>query len=346
MSLKNKTQELIDNLSNELASNDQISEIIDEYYELVALTENEAKVGASMQRLATLFSLENVPAGSLASTICGSLVEYGFSAKYISDEFIGFFEEMLDKAGRFLDEVHTALQKRPDEDEYDLLVELKEELALQMPEEIQAFLAIDQYFPCGVALFSSEPKEFEQAKSRLVNKVSTYAQFSSGLHWLSKLFEVMFDEPILVIDLNTRKGIVGKMSGVADNFQLQILLMGVPELNSEINVSNQDLDVVKGYGEQITENTVIGKWNMHNWKYVHQKETLDNNDSTNWIWGEGIPQDIDVYKIYRVILLDNPTYDRIIRVQRTFNNLSASILVEQELTESEVQVWLDELNNH
>ena len=196
-----------------------------------------------------------------------------------------------------------------------------------------------------MALFSSEPQELEQAKSRLESKVATYAQFSSGLHWLSKLFEVMFDEPILVIDLNTGKGIIGKMSGVADNFQLQVLLMGVPELNSEISVSNQDLDVLKGYGEQITENTVIGKWNMHNWKYIHKKEALDNNDSTSWIWGEGIPRDVDVYKKYRVILLDNPTYDRIIRVQRTFNNLSAHILVEQELTESDIEAWLDKLNN-
>ena len=47
------------------------------------------------------------------------------------------------------------------------------------------------------------------------------------------LFEVKFNEPVLVIDLETNKGIIGRMSGVVDNFQLQLLLMLEKQLSNQ-----------------------------------------------------------------------------------------------------------------
>ncbi len=125
------------------------------------------------------------------------------------------------------------------------------------------------------------------------------------------------------------------MNGIADNTQLQFLLMGLDELNENQEISEKHLEIVKGLSdEQITDESIVGKWNMYNWEYL--KNPTDDDHSC-WIWGEGIPSDISKFENYRVVLLGKPSYDRLSKVQRTFNNLQSEIVMEKVLNSDEIE---------
>lgn len=337
MTLSNKTEQLKLIIQDKNSSNELIQQNIAEYYHLLIKTNDASARQSSMQSLTKLFSLENTASGSLAATLCGSLVENGLPAEYISDEYIQFFKLVLDKATPFLQECHTAvLNMAEDEDKYEVIAKLTEDLQNDLPEALHAFTALDKYYLGGVAIFSSNQQQFMKGKANL-NHISKFATYSTGLYWLSKLFEVLFDEPITVIDLVTHQGIIGSISGIVDNYQLQILLMGLSELAPQDQVPLHFLEVAKGIGEQQTDESIPGKWDMCTWQYSQKP------DSSHWIWGEGIPSDIPQYQHRRVILLDKPSYSRGLPVQRTFNNLKATIKIEKELAPSEVKQLLEDM---
>lgn len=337
MTLSEKTEQLKLIIQDKNSGHELIQQHIAEYYQLLVKTYDASAQQSSMQSLTKLFSLENTPSGSLAATLCGSLVENGIPAEYISDEYIQFFKLILDKATPFLQECHTAvLNMGEDEDKYEVIAKLTEDLQSDLPEALHAFAALDKYYLGGVAIFSSNQSQFTKGKENLA-AISEFATYSTGLYWLSKLFEVLFEEPITVIDLVTQKGVTGNISGIVDNYQLQILLMGLPELASQDQVPPHLLEVVKGIGEQQTNEFITGKWNMCTWQYSQKP------DSSHWIWGEGIPSDIPKYQNRRVILLDKPSYSRVLPVQRTFKNLKATIEIEKELITSEVKQLLEDM---
>jgi len=352
MTLTQKVQELAKVLGNQHSSEDLIDQTIKEYYAIIEKTEDGDAVSASMKHLSPLFSIDNLDNGAIASLLCGALVEDKYSAKYITDDYIHFFKNTMQAADKFItvceDEINKLYASRDeDADDYEedhrVIERLKEEYKEELKQEIKAFEALDRYAPCGTSIFSSDANEFIKGKKELA-KVSEYETFNNAFFWLSKLFEVLVHEPVIVIDLNTKKGIIGEMSGIVDNFQLQIILMSLKELNDIVDVSKDVLDVVTGYGAQSTKTTIVGKWNMCNWEYLKNSDKEDSQ-SDHWIWSEGNPSHISKFKEHRIILLDAPSYQRGLSVQRIFKNLTAEISVKKELSTQEVEQLLQEIKN-
>ncbi len=347
MDIISSVKKLATVLKNQNASQEEIEEAKSLYSKAIKETENEEEIAKSMKYLTPVFSVENIENGAIAAMICGAIVEHDYSSDYIIDDYITFFKETFNKTKKFIAVCEKEIQRvhvnEIEENDYEVVERLEEELKEEMSQEIEALNALNQYYQCGIAIFSSDIKAFYKGKEAL-SFVSEYSDYAVGLLWLSKLFDVLFNEELLVIDLHTKKGISGQMSGIVDNFQLQLLLMGMKELNEKVELSQEMIEIVTGHNEQQSlGRSIPGKWNMCNWEYLRDDDLKTGRESDDWIWSEGKPKDISLFKGKRVILLDNASYQRGLPVQRTFDNLVAEIKIEKVLNESEVEAALKEI---
>jgi len=355
--LQQAARKFADVMASETSSKDEINSSLRRIYDLIPNAEDE-DFGNAMKTMFSLVKLPNADKASMAASICGYLVEQGYSGSAIVSDFIEFYENLLDTAFPFF---NSYLERIKDIDESDdereeklneIYQEVWEEHIENHPEEMDAVVSLDKFFPCGISIFSADKNSFSTGKSRLQDKVACAADINQGCYWFNQLFTVLFDEPVAVIDIDTNRGFLGKIGGIADNFQLQLMLMSIPGFNDEVNISDEDLDIIHGFGPQSSATVINGKWNMYDYELTEKSgwKGLINNKkmaadqarefSDAWIWGEGIPSDIPVKNGYRVIILGQPSYIRNINVQRTFKNLEASVEIDKKLTKEEIDALL------
>ncbi|MFV0417896.1 MAG: hypothetical protein ACK5KT_04055 [Dysgonomonas sp.] len=355
--LQKATDEFIKVISDPLSSNENVNASLQPCFKILPDSAEE-DVNIFMERLITLTTLPNMERASLATTICGYLVENGFPSEAVLYDFIDFYEELLDKSRPFFEilSVHINKMRVVQEEREEAINQIYSELLNDedvVDNDIyNAVISLDKFYACGISLFSINRDNFEKAKIRLKDKVAFVADYSEGCFWINKLFTVLFDESIVVIDIDNKIGFEGKINGIVDNYQLQHLLMGLPILNNgDASISEENLAIANGTGPQNSENSIENKWNMYHLGLCRQSdwEMLINNKENpsqsveyrqHWIWSESSPVDIPVYDGCRVILLGLPSYSRSSRVQRTFKNLKADIIVARELSGEEINKWL------
>lgn len=355
--LQKATDEFIRVISDPLSSNEDVNTFLQPCFKLLP-DSNEQDVNRFMRKLMALTSLPDMERASLATTICGYLVENGFPSDTVLYDFIGFYEGLLDKSRPFFEILSAhigkmrVVQEEREEAVNQIYSELLNDEDVVDNDTYNAVISLDKFYACGVSLFSINRHNLEKAKVRLKDKVSFVADYSEGCFWINKLFTVLFDEPIVVIDIDRRIGFEGKISGIVDNYQLQHLLMGLPILNDGgASISEENFAIANGAGVQTSENSVENKWNMYHLGLCYQPnwQTLINNEENPnqsvefrqyWIWSEASPVDIPVYKGHRSVLLGLPSYSRSSRAQRTFKNLKAEITIEKELSKEDIATWL------
>ena len=355
--LQKVTDEFVRVISDPLSTNEDVNASLQPCFKLLP-DSSEQDVNQFLSRLMSLTSLPNMERASLATTICGYLVENGFPSDAVLYDFIDFYEGLLDKSLPFFEilSAHISkmrvVQEERDEAINQIYSELLNDEDVVDNDTYNAVISLDKFYACGISLFSISRDNFEKAKVRLKDKVASVENYSEGCFWIGKLFTVLFDEPVVVIDVDNQVGFEGKISGIVDNYQLQHLLMGLPLLNNgTASISEENLAIAKGTGMQTSENSIENKWNMYHLGLCHQPnwQMLINNEENPsqsvefrqyWIWSEGSPADIPVHNGRRVILLGLPSYSRSSRAQRTFKNLKASIVVENELSGEEIDKWL------
>lgn len=355
--LQKATEEFIRIISDPLSSNEDVNTSLQPCFRLLA-DSSEQDVDTFMKKTMALSNLPNIERGTLAVTVCGYLVENGFPSQAALYEFITLYDDLLNKAQPFYDILQSQINKsrfvegERDEAINKIYSELLNDQDIVDTDTYNAVIALDKFYTCGISLFSVNEDNFEKAKSQLGKKIAFAADYSQGCFWIDKLFSVLFDEPVVVIDIDNNIGFEGKISGIVDNYQLQHLLMSLPALNNGASsINEENIAIANGTGPQTSENTVESKWNMYHWGLSRQtnwKSLINNKENLSlsvefrecWIWSEGAPVDIPVHNHRRVILLGSPSYSRSSRAQRTFKNLQASIVVEKELSESEIHEWL------
>jgi len=352
--LRQATDEFIEIMSSPLSSNDEVNSHLQKCFKYLSDADKK-EVDLFMKRVFSLSGLANLERASLATTICGYLVEKGFPSEAILPDLINLYDNLLNKARIFYEMLYAEVRNIDEMDEerdakinkiFSDLVSDKEVIST---ETYNSIVSLDKFYACAISLFSINKENFHIAKKRLGEKVAFVGAYNEGCYWIDKLFTVLFDEPVIVIDIDNKVGFKGKINGVVDNYQLQHLLMGIPLLNNgETAISEEDLQVVNGEGEQKTDRSIESKWNMYNLELCEQtnwQKIIDNPSQSvelrnTWIWGEGAPKDISVHNGYRVILLGLPSYSRSSTIQRTFKNLEASIEIESKLTAEEIDSWL------
>ncbi len=355
--LQQATDDFIETMSSPLSSNEEVNSFLQLCFKYLSDASKE-DVNFFMKRVFALSGLPNLERASLATTICGYLVEKGFPSDAILPDIINLYDNLLNKSRIFYKMLYAEIRNIDELDEdreakinkiFSNLVNDKEVISA---ETYNAIVSLDKFYTCAISVFSISEDNLVAAKKRIGEKIAFVGAYNQGCYWIDKLFKVLFDEPIVVIDIDKKIGFKGKMSGVVDNYQLQHLLMGLPLLNDgKTSISEEDLAVINGGGEQKTETSIECKWNMYNLELCEQTNwtrIVNNTENPSqsvelrntWIWGEGIPSDISIHDGYRVILLGAPAYSRSATVQRTFKNLKASIEIETELSAEEIDNWL------
>jgi hypothetical protein len=299
--------------------------------------------------LAALFDLKDVSRAGFVALLCGAIVEQGCNPLVIAQPLTKRLQSLLEMAVEFNEAFIAETPESARGDEACADAALREQLASRMPERYAAWEGLKQFWRPAIAVFSSSPESRAAARDlcRLAAKI---AEDHEGGHWLRLMLSVLDDEPIIVIEPETKLGILARISGVVENFHLNILLMdGFPQLDPSAvaRVSKSAAEVARGEGPQSTDETVHGVWNLYTWKGVvaggRLSDPKDIRSEDSWIWNEGIPEDIPIFKGRRAILLGPQSYVRTWQSQRMFAGLAASFRIERSLSEAEVDDWIAQM---
>jgi hypothetical protein len=305
----------------------------------------------ALATLAGLFDLENLSRAGFLALLCGAYVERGCDPLAIARPLTERLHTLLESAVLLTETCLAQMAMSPDEDQdrADVFESVRRRVASTMPQHSAAWDALTQFWPPAIAVFSASAKARIAAHGQRDLAAKIADNHEAG-HWLRLMLSVLDDEPFLVIEPATKLGIFARISGVVDNFQLNVLLMdGFPSSDPAAGrrVSQRVADVARGIGPQRTEDGVRGVWNLYTWKAVvaggNLPDPRDYGAKDCWIWNEGIPEDIPVFEGRRVVLLGPTSYVRTWQSQRMFARLPATLNLERKLTKGEVADWLQRM---
>lgn len=224
-------------------------------------------------------------------------------------------------------------------------------LGSQWQAEKRAWDSLDQFWQPSVLVLSLDPS-LRRQYAFLARDAHRIAEFHVAGYWIRTLLSVMDDEPIVVIEPSTKQGILARISGVVDNFQLHMILMDIfPHAGfmKRRRISKDIANLAKGNGPQSLDQTVTGAWNLYDYRAVQANLQLPDEGALNgmeyWIWNEGCPADIPELNGRRAILLGPPTYQRQWGAVRMFERLPAEIVIERALNRNEVKEWLEQMKS-
>lgn len=344
-------RELLDALGSNTWTDGRADRLIQTFGESIG----RASPAASREAMATLASglnsLDPEPAG-VASRVVGAMIEAGHEPRPARAAMLGALQQTLPVCADIADEARAEVGEPPehlDEDEAEEWLaergaEALNEAAGRRPAAAVAWQRLHEVWPGAIALFSVDPEARAEAQ-----ELAPIAERIEDVHeaagWLRAMLTVLHDEPYVAIEPETRTGIVGRMSGIVENFQLCTLLMDeFPR--DEPRVSKAAVAVARGEGPQQIDETVTGVWNLFTYEALRPGGELpdpaDMSLSHTWIWNEGMPADIPVFDGHRVLLLGPASYSRQWQAQRMFLKLPARLTAEL-LGEDDVVRWLERI---
>jgi hypothetical protein len=358
MTLSNQTQHLIDTLRDPSSNENDARAAAQALFDAIEPA-GEAEANTTLARFAPHLLMEKPERALFLAMVCGAMVEHGCDSEPLVQPLHERLRSLLEASAR-LAEACRALMPEADvenedegeddeEDATEVFENLREEVAREMPAEDAAWDALDGFWGLAIAVYSVNPAARMAARD-LLGHARSIAQFHEGGHWLALILSVLDNEPVLVIEPETQSGIRGRISGVVDNFQLNVLLMDAfprSGMLSRRRVPKRVAEVARGEGPQQTDDTVTGVWNLYSWTAIDEGLKLpdpkDHSPRDTWIWNEGMPADIPTFEGQRVILLGPASYARTWQSQRMFDQLPASLEIEAELSKSEVTDWLQRM---
>ena len=311
-----------------------------------------ASKNAATEALEVLSSGLDVPdpeRAGVASRVMGAMLEAGARPAPAREAMLACLRSTFPLCVELADKAHATIGAPPeglDEEATEQWLTDRENSALQRiaaqrPELADAWQRLNEIWPGAIALFSVDPIARAQA-----HDLSPLAEELEGVHeaagWVRAMLSVLHNEPFVAIEPATRTGIAGRMSGIVENFQLNVLLMDAFP-GDEQRVSAAAVTVARGEGPQQADEEVTGAWNLYTYSALQPGAALpdpsDHAFSETWIWNEGMPADIPALDEHRVILLGPAPYPRSWQAQRMFLKLPAR-LEAQVLDEDAVDEWL------
>jgi hypothetical protein len=301
--------------------------------------------------LAPLVNLEDLSRAGFLALLCGAFIERGCDPLMVAAQLTRRLQSLLEMAVTFDDAclANAPASGETGESHADVFETVKKQTALSMPKHCEAWEALNTFWRPAITVFSASAEARAAARDLQAMAARISDSHEAG-HWLRLILTVLDDVPILVIEPETKQGVLAQISGVVENFQLNVLIMDgfpTPDQAAGSRVVQNVADVARGAGAQSTEDIVHGAWNLYTWEAVTTDGGLpDPNDYGSrdyWIWNEGVPADIPVFEGRRVILLGPPSYDRTWRSQRMFASLPATFRVVQSLSQEEVVDWLQRM---
>jgi hypothetical protein len=309
------------------------------------------EANAALAELAGHLSLDDPSRAAFLALVCGALVERGGDPSALTQPLIRRLPPLLESSAALADACLARMPKPEgeDQDPAEAFEKVRQQVAREIPLENAAWQALNLFWRPAIALFSVSPSARAEARG-LRDLAARIADHHEGGHWLQLIFSVLDNEPVLAIEPQTLAGILARISGVVDNFQLNVLLMdGFPRpgILARRRVPKRVAEVARGIGPQQTNETVTGVWNLYTWQAIEPGLKLpdpgDYGANKYWVWNEGSPEDIPAFEGRRVILLGPASYSRSWGSQRMFDKLPAKLEIERQLSKGQVTDWLQRM---
>ncbi|MGW7463886.1 hypothetical protein ACWGJT_04075 [Streptomyces xantholiticus] len=195
-----------------------------------------------------------------------------------------------------------------------------------------AWCSVEQWQPPALAVLCRSTEVRRRHASAILPACRELASLERhDLKCLAYALAVLDDEPLVVLHRPTGTGFEVRIGGIGDNFQLHTLLAHVlvgggyvpgtvPSAES-VRLAT-DPEPAQGRTQTIATGTF---------------ELLTADDER--IWNEGLPDDIPVVEGCRLLVLDEPTYQRSWNADRFFPHLPGKAELIRVLTAEETRSW-------
>jgi len=282
---------------------------------------------------------------AFGALVAGALVESGADPRPAFLPLAAILARALGPMDRFLERLEA---QRTDE-EHDPVSdpEARARAAAEEPEGDAAWTALHTLYLPTVAVFSPSAEGRELVRAQLAGAADVLRRHDGGGAFVWTLLQVLDDEPLQVLHPRQGRGARLRISGIADNFQLHVMLMDTL-LGGGILPGDpppQDwVAVARGAGPQELPDTVSGAWDLYAWTALGAG-AMDQGPagSDHWVWNEGVPADIPALDGERVLLLGDAGYQRSWGNSRVFEAMDAAATAEGVLDEDAVQAALQRI---
>lgn len=281
----------------------------------------------------------------LSTVMAGALIERGTAGDALEGVLFPRLQGWLGESVALLDALLASHTAPPPGASEDAELDENEWVGTKLSEERPWALVGDTYL-AAVALLGASPAA-RRAERSLLPALRRLEPYHPGAAWLRQMLDVLDDEPLVVIDVAARRGSAGRMSGVASNFELFVLIADAVAGWLELPKPPEPaVRCLSGLGPQDSGIVVETAFNAYAYSALGPGSELpaasDYGGSAHWIWGEGEPWEIPGLDGTRVVLVGPPSYARLVPAQRTFASLRASVSLEP-LSPEELERWLGKM---
>jgi hypothetical protein len=313
---------------------------------------------AALERLAGLLEDAPLPVAGCTALTCGGLVEMGADPRTALAAVLRHAQEALTLAKTFAAECQQAAEAagKPEgeegEENADPVGRFGQQVAERKPREAFAFMMLEPLCLASIAMLSrSKPARKAARRDPALRELAgELAPYHGRADFLWKMLRVLDDEELVVLLPGVRLGYRVQIAGIADNFQLHVLLadalMGPPE-QGLLPGNKPDPAVVAAFrdGPPSGRQTAEGVFNLFNWQALLPDLALPEgfSDSKYWVWNEGVPDDIALFEEQRIVLVGKPPYHRTWNACRIFDGMKGELAVVEQLTPAVLEDWLKRL---
>ena len=310
---------------------------------------------AALLKLSEGLELPDTHYAEIAARVLGAMIEAGHDPRPVRAPMLAVLRRVLPLCVELAEVVRPQVgEPPPGMSEYAAANwvsrranEALRRQASEMPAASEAWERLQAIWPGAIAQLCADPEGRAEAAD-LLPEAAALQDVHEAAGWLAALLHVVNAAPFVAIEPATGTGIVGLMSGVVDNFQLNVLLMEALPWSGSRRVSRAAAATARGEGPQQTKENVDGVWDLYSYAALGPGGTLpepsgeDEPPDETLIWDEGMPADIPELDGHRVILLAPTAYERSWRAQRMFANLPAAL--EREVLDADaVAEWLERI---
>jgi hypothetical protein len=328
-----------------------------------AVDQDVATQNETLRRMADAIASTDHARASAVAIGCGALVENGGDPDIAVGAILDHLPDTLAAAAVFLDACAAAAAQTEaegegeaedeEEDEGEVVDRFGFQVAQELPAEGQAWLSLRPMSLGAIAMLGRSPRARQQARG--MEHLRDRAGYLAGRHpqvsFLHLMLRVLDNEELLVLHPETKRGYRVRISGIADNFQLHLLLADAlvgDAAGGLLPGKRPDPQAVAAARDRQVgprARSAQGVFNLWTWRGLRPDGTLPpaNEDAAHWVWNEGTPADIPPFDGVRVVLLGPPPYARSWNAGRRFDGMVAELRLEEVLPADTARDWLDRI---
>lgn len=339
---------------------EELNRALAKVFELAKQADLQSRNRAVAQLAERIAAIPLGPASFLAVG-CGALVEIGANPEPALGPILLRTSEALTEATVFAEACQAQARSAPQPGDLDTadaeacIETFGQQVGDRMPQQADAWLAAADLLRAMTALLSRSASGRATARSdqALVAALERMLGLAdpSCAEFVRQLLQVLDEEELVVLHPELGRGYRVRISGVADNFQLDVLLADALIGASEqgwLPGTRPDPQVAAAAKDGPVSDslpTAFRSFKLVNWHGLRPNGKLaeGTDDHGHWIWSEGAPADIAALEGRRIVLLGPPAYPAAFNAARRFPGMVGEMRVVETLAPASVRAWLQRI---